>query len=903
MLCITCDNITLKSLNQPRGYAHLPSFHQLRVSSEDGRCSLCRILWTAVAAASAEEAKRKEEQGIDGNDDDAKFMDYPVRLVVDGLIAKNRQKALMKFRNDLYSHKELEHPSEYLYDLQTARKPATLLICSLQPATWEVGLELCERGVASLYQEPRGDVLAGRAYAGRPVSPRADSAACFRLIAHWMRTCITQHEHCRRAVCPYTRKEYPGDWARSPSYISSSASDLPSRRSQEPAYPELDPSTGGMATTTAWDLDRGSEEVTACPAPFLYLSESEDGDEAPEGRPRKRARISLPENKGQKAVEDQRASSPPRYDPDLAIKAANKKLLQDATVEQVELTSSRTGRSALSKGVLSDERIASKLSRNGDEDFYELHFRSDDIVKLRSDSRWSDHAARALKSAPSPPPLPTRYIHVDSNPPQLRTSQPDDRGFYIALSHCWGKSRPLVTTTATLAERMQGIPMHSLPQTFQDAVTITRELGLEYLWIDSLCIIQDSRSDWETESAKMGSTYSNAFLTISAGAATDSEQGIFRPRTIPPSPPVELRCNDADHEPVYIDHRSLDSPFETPQSTDTRAWCFQELALSPRVLVYGREMLGFLCDTTADVEHGGLDLKEDLAENENPPLLAPRLISHRARNPLGENGGETLSLIHYLHEDARSIATWPAVVNAFTKRDLTVEMDRLPALAGVVTELLSLTHRGDTYLAGLWRSSIFEDLLWEVDLAFTPQSTTWRRPKGYRAPSWSWASIEGPVRMDIKRDSGKWSGMYVAEDVKLVEAKVDPVSERNPYGEVKGGWLKLVTRLCKVVVGTYRNEESGINPEFWLKEDKWMDKRVMERTKELYVRDGDGGGKRRVGRVVLDMPGERDWDGTELWWLKLDCYLRGLVVIRAEGAGANAFSRDTLGEVAEIVLM
>jgi hypothetical protein len=598
---------------------------------------LCRLLWTAVESAPAQEAKDRNEAGAQ-DDDDAQFIDYPVRLTVDGLIAENRKKAMMEFRNELDFGGKLTRPSDYLYDLFNAKKPAALLICSLQPATWELGLEIRERGIAGLYREPRIDVFAGNPYAGRRVSSQANSPACFALIAHWIRTCVTQHEHCYRARCPHAETDEMGTWARSPSYASSWEPPW-GRPSTKLSTPDPDLYTAGLESH-AKGPGLELEESASCPAPFLYCSEPEDkSDEELEERPRKRARISRSESKDQEAVKEQPNPHPPRYGPDPAIAAANKKSLEEATLEQVRITSGLERRTALSRGVLSNREHAPKITaHDGSEYFYDLYYRTDDLRKLQTDAQRSYHAERILKSAPPPPPLPTRYIHVDSNPPQLRIAEPDARGFYIALSHCWGKSRPLVTTTATLSDRMAGIPMKTLPRTFQDAVTITRELGLEYLWIDSLCILQDSRSDWVAESAKMGSVYSNAFLTISAAASTDSEQGIFRPRSIPPSPPVQLRCHDSNMEPIYIDHRVSDTPFETPQSTDTRAWCFQELALSPRVIVYGREMLGFMCDTMTDVEHGELDLKEDLAENPNPPLLAPRLLSRTAKNPVGGGG-------------------------------------------------------------------------------------------------------------------------------------------------------------------------------------------------------------------------------------------------------------------------
>ncbi|KAK7985256.1 hypothetical protein PG988_002878 [Apiospora saccharicola] len=106
---------------------------------------------------------------------------------------------------------------------------------------------------------------------------------------------------------------------------------------------------------------------------------------------------------------------------------------------------------------------------------------------------------------------------------------------YIALSHCWGKTltKDLITTSGNLQSRLRSISHDSLPPSFQDAVTITRALGIRYLWIDALCIIQDSAADWATESAKMASVYGDSYLTIAADSSPDSSGGILRKRVVP----------------------------------------------------------------------------------------------------------------------------------------------------------------------------------------------------------------------------------------------------------------------------------------------------------------------------------------------------------------------------------
>lgn len=144
---------------------------------------------------------------------------------------------------------------------------------------------------------------------------------------------------------------------------------------------------------------------------------------------------------------------------------------------------------------------------------------------------WLDDCIDNHKMCPSSShQMPTRVIRVGSagmNPVLYVTE--DDCSSYVALSHCWGDSRIFCTENATINQRKEGMPMESLPKTFHDAVVITRNLGIEYLWIDSLCILQDSEEDWNRESAKMAVVYSGATVVISADAARNSADGCFGP--------------------------------------------------------------------------------------------------------------------------------------------------------------------------------------------------------------------------------------------------------------------------------------------------------------------------------------------------------------------------------------
>jgi hypothetical protein len=165
---------------------------------------------------------------------------------------------------------------------------------------------------------------------------------------------------------------------------------------------------------------------------------------------------------------------------------------------------------------------------------------------------------------------------------------------YLALSHCWGKGITLRTTTTTLDSFRISIAWESLPKTFQHAIQVTRELGFGFLWIDSLCIIQDDPEDWNVESAKMAGIYNIATLTIMAASASDSQGGCFQS----PSPDVEA---------VHIPYTAGDGTTELSISLSQpplgyrkavslgplfqRAWVFQEQLLSKRKLIFAKDQL------------------------------------------------------------------------------------------------------------------------------------------------------------------------------------------------------------------------------------------------------------------------------------------------------------------------
>ena len=192
--------------------------------------------------------------------------------------------------------------------------------------------------------------------------------------------------------------------------------------------------------------------------------------------------------------------------------------------------------------------------------------------------------------------LPTRVVDVgqggeDFGLLHLYVPEPGEQGHYTILSHCWGRlseelKRTYCTTRANFgARRTQGFDAKVLPQTFRDAVRVTRELGKRYIWIDSLCIIQDDEADWAAESKKMETAFQNAYCTIAAASAKDSTKG-FLGRAIVKQHHPYVKIPTASHGTVYI--CSLTDDFERDVERDSvlnkRAWVLQERALSRRTI-------------------------------------------------------------------------------------------------------------------------------------------------------------------------------------------------------------------------------------------------------------------------------------------------------------------------------
>lgn len=220
-----------------------------------------------------------------------------------------------------------------------------------------------------------------------------------------------------------------------------------------------------------------------------------------------------------------------------------------------------------------------------------------DISKAIEECRES-HAQCPNRSAQSP--LPKRLVLVDGESTKFRIheSNHEEKGDYVALSYCWGKEALFNATTSNIDSLKEGLDVDILSQTLQDAIEMTRRLGYQYIWIDALCILQDSSSDKEVENAKMGSIYQGATLTIAAAVVSGAQEGFLNiPRACPRYLQVMFPLGRHGEDKICLFIKSDPADINL-LPLGRRGWAFQEFFLSNRMVIYTKEQAGWFCRQT-----------------------------------------------------------------------------------------------------------------------------------------------------------------------------------------------------------------------------------------------------------------------------------------------------------------
>ncbi|KAH7360820.1 heterokaryon incompatibility protein-domain-containing protein [Rhexocercosporidium sp. MPI-PUGE-AT-0058] len=404
-------------------------------------------------------------------------------------------------------------------------------------------------------------------------------------------------------------------------------------------------------------------------------------------------------------------------------------------------------------------------------------------------------------------PLPTRVLDLssitDTDMIKVHTTTASDIGAqYAALSYCWGKTPQTMLTLSTVPDYTStGLSITSLPRTLRDAIHVTRSLAIPYLWIDSLCIIQDSTHDKAIEISAMPSIYKNAIVTISAASSADCGDGFLSARSDiavhrDTSLILPYSMNEAKHEDMSLDEifESAEGPQDvgavflsmdetmgfglkafSEEVISKRAWTLQESWLAPRLLVFGEGPLGWQCLREAKYFGGS---KPDGVVEEFVPTDSRRKFFESALN--GESGNAEAGGQKYGGNWMDPAREWRQIVSEYTRRAMTDHGDKLPALSGIAAEFRRLLGENDEYLAGLWKSTLPFSLLWHQ------LSASQSEVLGvYRAPSWSWASVDGDISMKIPLE------MLARTELVVHDVYVDVAETLAPMGKVVGGVLEL----------------------------------------------------------------------------------------------------------------
>ncbi|OBS23136.1 hypothetical protein FPOA_03694 [Fusarium poae] len=356
---------------------------------------------------------------------------------------------------------------------------------------------------------------------------------------------------------------------------------------------------------------------------------------------------------------------------------------------------------------------------------------------------------------------------------------------YAALSYCWGLSLPLRTTKLNFDQHCRGIAEDDLPKTIRDASTIARELGIGYIWVDALCIIQDCREDWEEQAGQMHRIYAEAALTICAAAGDDCNHGI---PGIQDTPMKQFKDVEI-HEGLPLTTLTPVSKIISSTGWDSRAWTLQERLLSRRCLISSPDGMIWQCKCTT-----WRDDVDSCMDNDtwNLDLVGSPLAALQG-NPL---------------------RSYTSCAEIYSGRNMAFLGDKVMAFEGISGALEG--RLGTSFKYSMPLRYLDWVILWAEresgeGFAFNPRSD---KPKRTEFPSWSWCGWHLPIhwpRSSLEgtlfnlRDwfanrtwivwyigrSGQWSlawdgGNHTSPKVHLNRWDGYITGQHDPYGRLAG---------------------------------------------------------------------------------------------------------------------
>ncbi|EPE31160.1 hypothetical protein GLAREA_04127 [Glarea lozoyensis ATCC 20868] len=467
--------------------------------------------------------------------------------------------------------------------------------------------------------------------------------------------------------------------------------------------------------------------------------------------------------------------------------------------------------------------------------------------------------------------VPTRLVCVrDSNDPYLCLANELPREVqYVTLSHCWGTAAQFTLTKVNLKTLRKRIPLKLLSKTFKQACFLARRFGFDYLWIDSLCIIQDDDYDWQIESSTMASVYGCSSLNIAASYARDGTVGCFVERNPEDVVPCQVSIGEQGHQqqivciPAEFYRRGL-----LGTSLGQRAWAFQERILAPRTLYFSEFQIFWGC--------------QQLEACESFPNSIPPAVRMDINFRPHDSGNANNPTMHDVLTNSPGI--WSDTVLSYSNGLLTRQEDKLVAISGVA-RLMQQVNKSE-YLAGLWRENVEWQLLWSAnseprEWQATSKTKMINRP--YRAPSWSWASTDGVIRQLFPDPTPNGTKGYQL-CIQVSEAHVQPMNYSDKLGGTVDGWMKILScglrRVWRNRLTTWKNtiivEKSDLSDnedrsDFEL-EAVWDRPESLEEGKDLFYLpvwlnktpyDQDKNIRRAGGLILSEFSTERRFGNTQ----------------------------------------